>query len=105
MKKCILLLILTSVSFSYSQINPLDVEIVRDSFGVPHIYGKTDADVAYGLAWSHAEDDFKTIQQGYLAGNGLLSKHLGIKGAGADFLTQLIESKETVDKIIQYSRF
>ena len=99
MKKYILLLIITNISFSYSQIDPLDVEIVRDSFGVPHIYGKTDADVAYGLAWSHAEDDFKTIQQGYLAGNGLLSKHIGINGAGADFLTQLIESKETVDKL------
>ena len=99
MKKYILLLFLTNLSFSYSQINPKDVEIVRDSFGVPHIYGKTDADVAYGLAWSHAEDDFKTIQQGYLAGNGLLSKHIGINGAGADFLTQLIESKETVDKL------
>ena len=45
------------------------------------------------------EDDFKTIQQGYLAGNGLLSKHIGINGAGADFLTQLIESKESVDKL------
>ena len=55
MKKYILLLFLTNLSFSYSQINPKDVEIVRDSFGVPHIYGKTDADVAYGLAWSHAE--------------------------------------------------
>jgi cysteinyl-tRNA synthetase len=68
MKKIILLIILFNVSLSYSQINPLDVEIVRDNFGVPHIFGKTDADVAYGLAWSHAEDDFKTIQQGYLAG-------------------------------------
>ena len=99
MKKITLLFIITSISFSYSQINPLDVEIVRDNFGVPHIYGKTDADVAYGLAWSHAEDDFKTIQQGYLAGNGLLSKHIGIKGAGADFLTQFIESKQTVEKL------
>tara|TARA_B110000003_G_scaffold28254_1_gene26658 strand:- start:237 stop:434 length:198 start_codon:yes stop_codon:yes gene_type:complete len=63
MKKIILLIILFNVSLSYSQINPLDVEIVRDNFGVPHIYGKTDADVAYGLAWSHAEDDFKTIHK------------------------------------------
>ena len=54
----------------------MDVEIVRDNYGVPHIYGKTDADVAYGLAWAHSEDDFKTIQEAYLAGNGLLSKHI-----------------------------
>ena len=82
-----------------SQINPKNIEIVRDQYGVPHIYGKTDAEVAYGLAWAHSEDDFKTIQQGYLAGNGLLSKHIGINGAGADLITQVIESKETVNKL------
>ena len=29
---------------------PADVRIARDKFGVPHIFGKTDADVAYGVA-------------------------------------------------------
>ena len=101
MKKQTLFLItfLLFLNSNFSQINPNNIEIVRDNYGVPHIYGKTDSEVAYGLAWSHCEDDFKTIQQAYLAGNGLLSKHIGIKGAGADFLTQLIESKETVDKL------
>ena len=37
-------------------------EIIRSEFGVPHIYGKTDADVAFGVAVAHAEDDFFTIQ-------------------------------------------
>lgn len=37
-------------------------EIVRDEWGVPHIYGKTDADVAFGVAMAHAEDDFFTLQ-------------------------------------------
>lgn len=83
---------------AFAQINPNDVEIVRDAFGVPHIFGKTDADVAYGLAWAHAEDDFITIQQGYLAGNALLGKHIGTKGAGADFIAQFIGSKEIVEK-------
>jgi len=80
-------------------VNPKDVEIVRDYYGVPHIYGKTDADVAYGLAWAHSEDDFKTIQEAYLAGNGLLSKHLGLKGAPADFISQLIRSDYVVDSL------
>ena len=88
----IILAFLLSLNFSYSQVNPLDVEIVRDNYGVPHIYGKTDADVAYGLAWVHSEDDFKTIQEAYLAGNGLLSKHIGLKGAPVDFISQLIRS-------------
>ena len=57
-------------------IDPDKIEIVRDSFGVPHIYAKTDAELAYGLAWAHAEDDFKTIQEAYLAGNALSLIHI-----------------------------
>ncbi|MEM8726535.1 MAG: penicillin acylase family protein, partial [Pseudomonadota bacterium] len=38
-----------------------EAEIVRDEFGVPHIYGKTDPDVAFGVAIAHAEDDFFTL--------------------------------------------
>ena len=93
---CYLIALLCFTSFA--QINPNDVEIVRDNYGVPHIFGKTDADVAYGLAWAHAEDDFTTIQQGYLAGNALLGKHLGTKSAAADFIAQFIGSKEIVEK-------
>ena len=81
-----------------SQINPDNIEIVRDSYGVPHIFASTDAEVAYGFGWAQAEDNFKTIQQAYLAGNGLLSKLKGLKGASADFLVQLIQSENTVNE-------
>ena len=37
-------------------------EIVRDEFGVPHIHGRADPDVAFGVAMAHAEDDFSTLQ-------------------------------------------
>ena len=80
-----------------AQINPENVEIIRDSYGVPHIYGKTDADTAYGLAWAHAEDDFVTIQKAYFAGNGMLSRWNGKQGIGADFIAQFIQSEETVE--------
>ena len=83
----------------HAQVNPEDVEIIRDSYGVPHIYGKTDADTAYGLAWAHAEDNFSTIQKAYLAGNGILSQWNGKKGIGADFVAQFIQSSETVDRL------
>jgi acyl-homoserine-lactone acylase len=42
-----------------AQINPANITIARDSFGVPHIFAPTDPEVAYGLAWP-AEDDFNT---------------------------------------------
>lgn len=44
-----------------------DITIYRDAFGVPHIHGKTDRDVAYGLAWAHAEDDFKNHAKYFFA--------------------------------------
>ena len=89
--------LLTSLNIN-AQINPDAIEIVRDSYGVPHIYAATDAEVAYGFAWAQAEDDFKTIQQAYLAGNGLFSKYKGLKGASADFLVQLIQSEKIVNE-------
>lgn len=46
------------------------ITIARDSFGVPHIFAPTDPEVAYGLAWAHAEDDFNTIQTLILTGKG-----------------------------------
>ena len=95
-----LLLLLFTTTISYSQINPENIDIVRDQFGIPHIFGKTDAEVAYGLAWANAEDDFNTIQEAYLAGNAMLSNYIGLKGAPADFITQFIGSKELIDEKI-----
>ena len=101
MKKLVLILSAISIlNTTFSQeIDVKNIEILRDSYGVPHIYAKTDAELAYGLAWAHSEDDFKTIQEAYLAGNGLLSKYIGLRGAPADFLTQLIRSDYVVDSL------
>ena len=96
----LLKLFLFITTISYSQINPNSIEIVRDEFGIPHIYAKTDAEVAYGLAWVNAEDDFKTIQEAYLAGNAMLSNHIGLKGAPADFISQFIGSSSLIEEKI-----
>ena len=96
----ILLSFLLVSSLSYSQINPKNIDIVRDEYGIPHIYAQTDAEVAYGLAWANAEDDFTTIQEAYLAGNAMLSNYIGLKGAAADFITQFIGSKNLIEEKI-----
>lgn len=69
-----------------------NVEIVRDQWGIPHIYGKTDADVAYGLAWANAEDDFETMQENFLPVKGLMGKWKGKDGAPLDFLVDFLGS-------------
>ncbi len=53
--------------------------ITRDEWGVPHVHGTTDADAAFGLAYAHAQDDFKTIQDVLIASRGKLSEFYGVK--------------------------
>ena len=57
-----------------------DVTIYRDEWGVPHIYGKRDIDVAYGLAYAQCEDDFKTVQEGQILIRGKNGINNGFHG-------------------------
>ncbi|KAB7648210.1 penicillin acylase family protein [Polymorphobacter fuscus] len=67
-----------------------DVRIVRDRWGVPHIFGKTDADVAYGLAIAHAEDDFRNLEEVVAAVRGRGGAITGQDGASVDFAGGLL---------------
>ncbi|MGD9316562.1 MAG: penicillin acylase family protein, partial [Anaerolineae bacterium] len=79
-----------------------DVRILRDEWGVPHVFGRTDADVAYGLAYAHAEDDFLTIQQTLLAARGQLASVYGQDAAPNDYMVHLLRVWDVVDA--SYSR-
>ena len=79
------------------------INIARDIFGVPHIFAPTDPEVAYGLAWAHAEDDFATMQMLILTGKGKVATHLGKKGAPIDFVFGLLNTKATA--IAQMNQF
>jgi acyl-homoserine-lactone acylase len=71
--------------------------IERDTFGVPHIMGPRDADVAFGMGFAHSEDDFNTIQQVALAVRGQLAATEGPKAAVTDYLVRLFRVWETVN--------
>jgi penicillin amidase/acyl-homoserine-lactone acylase len=73
------------------------VRILRDTWGVPHVFGRTDPDVAYGLAWAHAEDDFRTIQDSLLATRGTLAAQYGRQFGPSDYLVHLMRVWEIVD--------
>lgn len=73
-----------------------DVEIARDRFGVPHIFGRTDPDVAYGIAYAHAEDDFSTLQEVLAMTRGRLGAISGQEGAKTDFVVHLLGARVTV---------
>lgn len=74
-----------------------DARIRRDGFGVPHIDGKTDADVAYGLAFAEAEDDFHTIEELLAAIRGRSAAISGAEGAKIDYVGALIDARGTAD--------
>lgn len=73
-------------------------EIVRDEFGVPHIYGRTDADVAYGVARAHAEDDFSTLQDVVAMARGRYGAIAGQAGAQVDFIYHLLDARGTAQR-------
>ncbi len=81
----VIAVLICSYCVAIAQINPANITIARDSFGVPHIYGHTDAEAAYGLAYAHCEDDFNSIQQNLLAAKGMLGEVLGKEGVLFDF--------------------
>ncbi|MFI5129498.1 MAG: penicillin acylase family protein [Chitinophagales bacterium] len=81
-----------------AQINPDNITIARDKFGVPHIFAPTDPETAYGLAWAHAEDDFTTLQLVVLSGKAKLGTAIGKKGAEADYVVNLLRCRELVDE-------
>jgi penicillin amidase/acyl-homoserine-lactone acylase len=68
-----------------------EVKIYRDTWGVPHIFGKTDADAAYGLAYANAEDDLDNIQNSLLAARGKLASVYGKNKAPNDYMVHLFE--------------
>lgn len=97
MKRLLPILLLLSTT-TYAQFNPSAITIARDSFGVPHIFAPTDPEVAYGIAWAHAEDDFETLQLVVLSGKGKLGTGLGKKGAQGDYVIQLLRIRQTVEE-------
>jgi len=75
-----------------------DVRIIRDTWGVPHIYGKTDADVAYGLGWAQIEDDFENSYATFLMGRGKYATVAGRSGAPFDYLYHLFRFRDIVER-------
>jgi acyl-homoserine-lactone acylase len=54
-----------------------NVTIIRDNWGIPHIYGKTDADAVFGLLYAQCEDDFNRVEMNYINAMGRLAETEG----------------------------
>jgi acyl-homoserine-lactone acylase len=54
-----------------------NVTIIRDDWGIPHIYGRTDADAVFGVMYAQAEDDFNRVETNYINSMGRAAEHEG----------------------------
>lgn len=70
------------------------VEIIRDDFGVPHIYGKTDADAVFGLLYAQCEDDFRRVERNYIWAIGRLAELEGENAIYSDLRANLYMTEE-----------
>ena len=75
-----------------------DARIIRDTYGVPHIFGETDADATFGFGYAHAEDDWETIQDVLISARGMSSKYKGRATVATDYLFDLFKVKEAVER-------
>lgn len=66
------------------------VEILRDHYGVPHIYAKRNADVVFGMLYAQCEDDFARVELNYIEKLGRMAEVFGSKYLAQDAYTRLI---------------
>lgn len=66
------------------------VTIIRDNWGIAHVYGKTDADAVFGMLYAQCEDDFKRIEMNYIEKLGRLAEVKGQSVLYNDLETRLL---------------
>ena len=67
-----------------------NIEIIRDNWGIPHVYGKTDADAVFGLMYAQCEESFERVEYNYIERLGRLSEIEGEAYLYHDLQTRLI---------------
>ncbi len=97
---------LAAQKISAAEINRLqqqskNVTIIRDNWGIPHIYGKTDADAVFGLLYAQCEDDFKRVEMNYIEKLGRMSEVTGEVDIYNDLYVRLII--DSADAIKDYT--
>lgn len=78
------------------------ITIIRDNWGIPHIYGKTDADAVFGALYAQCEESFERVERAYLEKLGRLSEL-----EGPDYLLQDVKMRllyDTSVAIADYQR-
>ena len=76
-----------------------NITIVRDDWGVPHVYGKTDADAVFGVMYAQAEDDFNRVEVNYMNAMGLLAQAEGESQIFRDLRMRLFIQRDEMKRL------
>lgn len=72
------------------------VTILRDKWGIPHVYGKTDADAVFGMLYAQAEDDFPRVERNFITALGRMAEVEGDKALYEDLRMKLFIRPDTL---------
>src|SRR5215831_9951874 len=75
-----------------------NVTIIRDDWGIAHVYGKTDADTIFGAMYAQAEDDFNRVESNYINAMGRLAEAEGESKIYQDLRMKLFIEPESLKK-------
>jgi len=102
MRKTLLLLFFPVLALAQSKQDVLRwqetakrVNIIRDKWGIPHIYGKSDADCVFGLLYAQCEDDFQRVEMNYITMLGRTSEINGVESMFEDLLVKMVIDSAT----------
>src|SRR6266498_2441216 len=73
-----------------------NVTIIRDDWGIAHVYGKTDADAVFGAMYAQAEDDFNRVETNYLNSMGRLAEAEGESAIYRDLRMKLFINPDSI---------
>ena len=111
LKKLALILAAASLSFAFQpakdpeaarwKLEARNVTIIRDDWGIAHVYGKSDADAVFGMIYAQAEDDFNRVETNYINAMGRLAEAEGESKIYQDLRMKLFIDPETLK--VQYT--
>ena len=101
-RRSVFALLLAAACLLYSLTSSAwEATIERDALGVPHIYGETNADMAFGLAYAQAEDGWEILEETLPYYRGQAASFFGRDAAATDYLVQWLDFWNTIERDYQ----
>ena len=81
-----------------------NVTIIRDNWGIPHVYAKTDADVVFGVVYAQCEDDFARVEWNYIDAIGRTAEIEGESALYNDLRSRLYHDSTRAKEMYKQSK-